>query len=36
MNNEISILQDINNEHVVKLIESFEDDDNLYLVLEYC
>lgn len=33
--NEIKILQDMNSKYVVELFEWFEDDDNLYIVMEY-
>ena len=29
-------MKELNNDHIVKLYESFEDKEFLYMVLEYC
>ena len=34
--NEIKIMKELNNDHIVKLYDSFEDKEFLYMVLEYC
>ena len=34
--NEITILQSINNKHIIKLIEFFRTNNNVYLVYEFC
>ena len=34
MNREIEIMYNINHPHIIKLINHFEDDDNLYLIME--
>ncbi len=36
MHNEIEIMKKLNSVHCVKLIESFEDNDFIYIVMEYC
>ncbi len=33
---EIRIHEKLNHKHVVKLLSSFEDDQNIYITLEYC
>jgi len=34
--NEVKILSSINNEHIVKYYNSFEDDDKYYINMELC
>jgi serine/threonine protein kinase len=33
---EIAILKQLNNQHIVKLLDLSQTDNNLYLFLEYC
>jgi aurora kinase len=33
---EVKIMYNLNHEHVVKLYNHYEDDDNFYLILQYC
>lgn len=33
---EIKVMKELNSENIVKLKETFEDNDFFYLVLEYC
>jgi len=34
--NEIKIMQEFNNMHILKMYETFEDKNFLYLIVEYC
>lgn len=33
---EVRIMYQLNHEHIVKLYNHFEDDDNFYLILQFC
>ena len=33
---EVKIMYQLNHEHIVKLYNHFEDDDNFYLILQFC
>lgn len=34
--NEIQILKQVDHPNIIKLFEFFEDDENFYLITEYC